>query len=63
MIRRLLIPAALLALAACSASPTAPRATAPALHDDTGTFGGGAGLVDSPPPPPGDNSGFLGSGN
>src|SRR5438105_2282130 len=46
MIRRLIVPAALLALAACAESPTAPTALhSPARHDASPGIGSGAGLA------------------
>jgi len=59
MIRKLIVPAALLALSACAESPTDPsHGRPPARHDANPAFGSGAGLL-----PPAEAGGQLGSGN
>jgi hypothetical protein len=59
MIRKLIVPAALLALSACAGSPTEPALrTGTSRADAHPAFGSGVGLL----PPTDDSAGQLGSG-
>jgi hypothetical protein len=58
MLRKLIVPGALIALSACAGSPSLPAARAARMDANPG-IGSGAGLL---PPPDEDSAGQLGSG-